>query len=68
MLLRDLGSPLTTGNKIKLLINGENKFPNMLQAIKNAKQHVHLEYYIFECDIIGLELIEILIEKANQGI
>jgi len=39
-----------------------------LQAIKNAKQHVHLEYYIFECDIIGLELIEILIEKANQGI
>ena len=68
MLLMDLGSPLTAGNKIKLLINGENKFPNMLQAIKNAKQHIHLEYYIFECDEIGFELIEILIQKAKEGI
>ena len=68
MLLMDLGSPLTAGNKIKLLINGENKFPNMLQAIKNAKQHIHLEYYIFECDEIGFELIEILIQKAKDGV
>ena len=68
MLLRDLGSPLTGGNKIKLLINGENKFPNMLKEIKNAKQHIHLEYYIFESDKIGSELIEILIQKAKEGI
>ena len=68
MLLMDLGSPLTAGNKIKLLINGENKFPDMLQAIKNAKQHIHLEYYIFECDEIGFELIEILIQKAKDGV
>ncbi len=68
MLLKDLGSPLTAGNKIKLLINGENKFPEMLHAIMNAKKHIHLEYYIYECDGIGNELIEILIEKAKQGV
>ena len=37
MLLRNLDSPLTTGNKIKLLINGENKFPNMLRKFKMQK-------------------------------
>ena len=37
MLLRNLDSPLTTGNKIKLLINGENKFPNMLRKLKMQK-------------------------------
>ncbi len=68
MLLKDLGSPLTGGNKIKLLINGENKFPVMLDAIRNAKHHIHLEYYIYECDGIGFELLEILIEKARQGV
>ena len=68
MLLKDLGSPLTAGNKIKLLINGENKFPDMLEEIKNAKQHIHLEYYIYECGGIGCELIEILIKKAKEGV
>ena len=37
MLLRNLDSPLTAGNKIKLLINGENKFPNMLRKLKMQK-------------------------------
>ncbi len=68
MLLKDLGSPLTAGNKIKILVNGEIKFPVMLDAIRAAKHHIHIEYYIYECDDIGLKLIEILIEKAKQGV
>ncbi len=68
MLLMDLGSPLTGNNKVTLLVNGENKFPEMLQAIRQAKHHVHLEYYIYEYDKIGSELIELLIEKAKEGV
>ncbi len=68
MLLKDLGSPLTAGNSIKLLINGENKFPQLLEAIDKAKHHIHLEYYIYDCDKIGTEIIELLIKKANQGV
>lgn len=68
MLLKDLGSPLTCGNHVQLLVNGENKFPDLLESIKAAKHHVHLEYYIYECDDTGMSVIELLIEKAKQGV
>lgn len=68
MLVRDLGSPLTSGNKVTLLKNGENKFPEVLTSIKNASHHIHLEYYIYECDDTGMSIIELLIEKAKQGV
>jgi cardiolipin synthase len=68
MLIRDLGSPLTKSNKVTLLVNGEQKFPELLEAIRQAKHHIHLEYYIYECDETGLSVIELLIEKAKQGV
>lgn len=68
MLIRDLGSPLTGNNNVQLLINGEEKFPALLQSIRDARYHIHLEYYIFECDETGSELIELLIKKAEEGV
>lgn len=68
MLLKDLGSPLTGGNAVTLLANGEKKFPELLESIRNAKHHIHLEYYIYECDETGMSVIDLLIEKAKQGI
>jgi cardiolipin synthase A/B len=68
MLLKDLGNPLTGNNSVKLLLNGEEKFPEMLKAIAEAKHHIHLEYYIYECDEIGTRIIELLIKKAKEGV
>jgi cardiolipin synthase len=51
-----------------LLKNGENKFPELLNALKEAKHHIHLQYYIYECDETGLSIIELLIQKAKQGV
>lgn len=68
MILRDMMSPLTANNKVKLLINGEQKFKEMLLAIKAAKNHIHLEYYTFEDDDIGNLLKEALIAKAREGV
>ncbi len=68
MLLKDIGSPLTAGNQVKLLINGEEKFPEMLEAISKATHHIHLEYYIYEYDHIGTELVNLLIAKATEGV
>jgi len=68
LLLRDTRSPLTSDNSVKLLVNGENKFPEVLKALKNAKNHIHLEYYIFEDDEIGREIEKILVEKVKEGI
>lgn len=68
MVLNDSMSPLTSKNTVKLLVNGENKFPEVLQAIRNAKHHVHIEYYIYEDDEIGRALAEAMIEKAKEGV
>jgi len=61
-------SPLTAGNAARLLINGEEKFPAVIQALEEAKDHIHIEYYIYENDKIGKTIEEILIRKAKQGV
>jgi cardiolipin synthase len=68
MLMKDLKSPLTRKNRVKLLINGEEKFPELMQALEQAKHHIHLEYYIYEQDEIGTAIIELLIQKAREGV
>ncbi len=61
-------SPLTANNSVKLLVNGENKFPEVIRALKDAKNHIHMEYYIYEDDEIGRKIEMVLIEKAKEGI
>ncbi|WOD44588.1 cardiolipin synthase [Hwangdonia lutea] len=65
---RSSSSPLTANNEVKLLINGEEKFPELLKAIENATHHIHFEYYIYENDITGNQVADLLIKKAKQGV
>jgi cardiolipin synthase len=67
-LLNDGMSPLTGGNEVKLLINGEDKFPEVLEALKNAKHHIHIEYYIFEDGDIADQIKDVLVQKAKEGV
>jgi len=68
MLLKDLQSPLTRHNHVKILLNGEEKFPELMLALEKAKHHIHMEYYIFEQDEIGTAILELLIKKAKEGV
>lgn len=68
LLFRDIKSPLTGNNKVKVLINGENKFPEVFEVLRNAKNHIHIEYYIYEDDEVGQALEEILVQKAQEGV
>jgi cardiolipin synthase len=67
-LLNDSDSPLTANNDVELLLNGEDTFPEIIKAMKNAKHHIHIEYYIFEDDEIGSQVADVLIQKALEGI
>ena len=67
MLLND-GSPLTGNNEVKLFINGDQKFPEVIRALEAAKHHIHMEYYIFENDAIGNQIKDVLIRKAADGV
>ena len=68
MLIKDLKSPVTRKNKVTLFVNGEEKFPELIHVLQQAKHHIHLEYYIYEQDEIGTAIIELLIKKAREGV
>ena len=55
-------------NHVTLLVNGENKFPDVIKSLKNAKHHIHIEYYIYDNDEIGNQVAKVLIEKAKEGV
>lgn len=67
-LLNENVSAPTLNNKVKLLINGEQKFAELFEAIDNANHHIHLEYYIFDADEIGHQLLDRLLKKAAEGV
>lgn len=62
------GSPLSTGNKLVLLQDGPATYKAMLAALQAARDHIHLEMYIFEDDEVGQRFADALIAKRKQGV
>lgn len=60
--------PFTTNNKIDVYIDGIQKFENLIKDIKEAKEHIHLEYFIIKDSDIGRKIKDLLIEKAKEGV
>lgn len=61
-------NPLVLGNKLTLLQDGPATYQAMFAAIRNAKDHINLETYIFEDGDIGNEFAELLLAKQAQGV
>jgi cardiolipin synthase len=62
-------SPLIAGNATHLLRNGPDTFRAMFEAIRGAKHHVNLEYFIFEdIESDGAHLGDLLLEKRQEGV
>lgn len=60
--------PFTYGNEVNLLINGQQTFDSMLQAIAEAQEYILLQTYIINDDRVGNEFKDALIAKAQQGV
>jgi len=62
------GTPFTDGNNVTLLWKDKELFHNIFNRIKEAKELICLEFYIFRNDETGNELAEILKQKASEGV
>ncbi len=60
--------PLLSANAVEPLISGDNAYPLMLQAIREAKHHIHLQSFIIHRDKTGAEFLEALKKKADEGV
>ncbi|MEO7055992.1 MAG: phospholipase D-like domain-containing protein [Caldimonas sp.] len=63
-----LGPPLTDGNQVRALLNGDEIFPPMLEAIRSAKHTVTFETYIYWSGEIGRKFADALSERAKAGV
>ena len=63
-----LGPALVGGNRVTTLLNGDQIFPSMLQAIRGAKSTITFETYIYWSGSIGKEFADALSERARNGV
>jgi cardiolipin synthase len=63
-----LGPPVAGGNRISSLLNGDQIFPAMLDAIRGAKKTITFETYIYWSGEIGQKFADALSERARAGV
>ena len=66
--LKSEGIPYTSNNSVEILNGAHAKFEAMFNDIKKAKHHIHLEYFNFRNDSINKVLVDLLEQKAKEGV
>ncbi|MBI2931875.1 MAG: cardiolipin synthase ClsB [Planctomycetes bacterium] len=59
---------LRSGNGVRLLRDGAEAYPRMLETIEAARETVFLEMYTFAEDAIGRRFMRALVERAKAGV
>ncbi|ALS25295.1 MULTISPECIES: cardiolipin synthase [Paenibacillus] len=62
------GSQVTYRNEIEVLTNASEAYPAMLEAMEQAKDHIHFEFYTIRDDGVGKQFQDVLIRKAREGV
>lgn len=63
-----LGPPAMEGNTVTTLVNGDEIFPAMLEAIRQAKASITFETFIYWSGDIGKAFAEAFAERARAGV
>jgi len=63
-----LQSRLQHDNRVEIFTNGDRFYPAMLDAIRQARETISMECYIFKRGTIGMQFIEALSERARAGV
>jgi cardiolipin synthase len=63
-----LGPSIVGGNQVVALLNGDEIFPAMLQAIHGAKKTITMETYIYWAGAIGQQFATALSERSRAGV
>lgn len=66
--LKEQHVPITENNQVVLLPSGEEKFIDLFEHIRQARHHIHMEYFNFRNDSIGKEMFSLLAEKVAEGV
>ncbi len=68
VLQRVTGSPLMGGNRVRILRDGSENYPEWEAAITEARRTIHLEMYVVHDDETGRRFRDLLAARANAGV
>ncbi len=66
--LQHTGFSFTAKNSIELLIDADQIYPSMFEALNSAKEYIILQVFIFRTDETGRKFADILMRKAREGV
>jgi cardiolipin synthase len=62
------GIPMIDGNRVQLLNNGDEFYPAMLSAVREASASITIEAYIYWKGRVGMEFATALADRARAGV
>lgn len=68
LVAHNAGSALTAHNDVEILQDADEFYPRLLDDLRNAQHHIHLQYYIWTDDEFTNKVKDVLIERARAGV
>ncbi len=62
------GAVLTDDNEVAIYTDGNAKFDALIEDMRQARDFIHMEYYIIKNDVLFQRIIEVLRQKAAEGV
>ncbi|HSH33682.1 MAG TPA: phospholipase D-like domain-containing protein [Actinomycetota bacterium] len=62
------GAPIVGGNAVEILLNGEQIFPALLEAIRTAQRTITYAQYYYEEGPVARDVAEALAERCRAGV
>jgi len=59
---------LYSSNNVRVFNNGKEKFDALYEDIKNAKEFIHIAYFIWRDDKLTRKFVDLLEKKADEGV
>ena len=66
--LRNNDAILTQENEVDIFNDGRAKFDQLIKDLAEAKDHIHIQYYIYRDDVLGHKIADVLKLKAKEGV
>lgn len=62
------GSVLTNDNDIDIFTDGNDKYDALIEDMRSAEHFIHIQYYIIRNDVLFNRIVQVLAEKAAEGV
>src|SRR4030095_254903 len=62
------GAPIVGGNTVEVLLNGEQIFPALVEALRSAKRTITYAQYVYEDGAVSRDVAEPLADRCRAGV